>query len=75
MTKLMKQEAQELQDKWIGKKVTLRDESGKSFTGVVTFMGFNRMLPSWGFQVTLNRLPIQHVVPETIELASEFREV
>ncbi len=75
MTKLNDKQLGELREKWLNKKVNLLDEAGNKHVGVVDFIGYNRMLPSWGFQVTLSRTPVQHVIVDSIKLASDRREV
>lgn len=66
--KISDEEIKRLSDEFLGKRVDVRDERGVRHTGTLDFVGYNRFLPEWGFQVTLSRTPHDHVVPESIEL-------
>jgi hypothetical protein len=52
----------------MGKRISVETEKGEKWVGTCQFLGYNDYLPSWGFQVTLDRTPVQHVKPKTIRL-------
>jgi len=62
------EQIQQLNNKFLGKKVILRTETGKRHVGTAEFIGINRFIPEWGLQFTLSRTPIDHVDPRTVEL-------
>lgn len=63
MDKLSIEELQKLRDKYLGKKVLY-----EGIGGICNFIGYNQFIPSWGLQITINRMPIQHVDPAKIQL-------
>ena len=64
--RLNEQQVQKLKDKFMGKRVSFLDKKGERFIGQCEFIGYNDFLPSWEFQITINRMPVSHVRPETI---------
>ena len=64
--RLNKQEVLKLREQFMGKRISFLDQKGERFIGQCEFMGYNIFLPSWEFQVTINRMPVSHVRPETI---------
>ena len=65
----------ELQDKYLGKKVEIpyRHPMGvgsdkPTVAGICTFIGHNTHLPSWGIQITIDRLPIPNIDISTIKI-------
>jgi hypothetical protein len=66
--KISKQEIKRLNDEFLGKRVDARDERGETHVGVLDFVGYNKFLPEWGFQVTLDRTPHDRIIPESIKL-------
>jgi hypothetical protein len=69
--RISEQQVQKMKDAFMGKKITFETVSGDVWVGKCQFIGYNQHLPSWGFQVTIDRLPCPHVKPETIELVEE----
>lgn len=63
MNRLTTEQEQFYKDKFLGKKVRY-----ESWVGVCQFIGYNINLPSWGFQLTVDRTPIQNVNPTGIVL-------
>jgi len=61
-------------EKFLGKKVVVIDSKGEEWVGRCEFIGFNPYLPSYGFQVTINRTPITNVDPFKVELWSKEAE-
>lgn len=66
-----------LKEQFMGKRIKVKfltgvDKHGKNvFTeivGVCTFIGYNTYLPKFGFQVTVDRLPIRNVEIQNISL-------
>lgn len=65
----MKQEQiEKMKEQFMGKRISFQTEKGEKWVGVCEFLGYNKYLPSWGFQITVDRTPIQHVNPKTIKL-------
>jgi hypothetical protein len=64
---LTESEIQQLRDTFLGKKVEVIGDGGR-YVGVVDFIGYNQFLPSYGFQVTLGRMPVTNVDPKSIKL-------
>ena len=65
----------QLQYKFLGKKIQVPNTHytgfgirGGTISGVCTFIGYNPNFPSWGLQVTINRMPITNVDASTIKL-------
>ena len=65
---LTKQEIEELNAKFLNKRILVIDNTGKTIGGKCTFIGFNSLFPSWGLQVTVGRMPITNVNPKNIKL-------
>jgi len=66
--RLTDQQIKELQDKFLGKKISVPSNKYTGFgmrsdftVGKCKFIGYNPHLPSWGLQVTLDRTPIRNV--------------
>jgi hypothetical protein len=57
-----------LREKFMGKRISFETESGGRWVGTCEFLGYNDFLPSWGFQITIDRTPVQHVKPDSINL-------
>lgn len=72
--KLTDQQIQELQTKFLGKKIsvpyTYNGFGCKSeyIVGVCKFIGHNKHFPEWELQVTIGRMPIQNVDHRKIKL-------
>lgn len=49
-----------LKDLFLGKKISLINNAVK-VVGVCDFIGHNEYFPSWGLQVTIERMPIINV--------------
>ncbi len=64
---------QQLQEQFLGKRIAFKDSKGELFIGDCQFIGYNTFIPEWGFQVTIDRLPVRHVNPSTIKLYEEKR--
>lgn len=72
---------QQLNDKYLGKRISVpwqRKGFGSDIdrvTGICDFIGYNDYFPEWGLQVTINRMPITNVNPETIKLIEDGRKI
>jgi len=70
MTQTISQEAiKELQDKYLGKKISIKDNLNRVWVGECNFIGNNQFFPSWELQVTIDRTPITNVKVKSIRLA------
>ncbi len=67
----------ELQNKFLGKRISVEwvndsenkvIKDGTIVVGVCTSIGPNTLLPSWGLQVTIDRLPVSNVDYKKIRL-------
>lgn len=67
MEKISEDILKEIRLLFIGKKIKLEGDGGKH-VGLCKFIGYNKYLPSWNLQVTLNRTPISNVKLSSIEL-------
>lgn len=75
--RLSKDKLQSLRQKFMGKRVRIKNYKFvygdvSDVVGVVTFLGYNRFFPSWNLQVTVNRLPLQNISLDQIELEEDF---
>lgn len=67
MKRLTDAQISELRDNFLGKKIELKGDGGR-YVGTVDFIGYNENLPTYGFQVTLDRMPVSNVNPNSIKL-------
>lgn len=58
----------ELRDKYLGKRIEVPyshpmkvGSAKETVAGICQYIGINPMFPSWGIQVTIDRLPISNV--------------
>jgi len=66
----------EAQEKFLGKRVTIKDALGKSttlrgefdVTGVLTFLDNHQLFKSWGICATIGRTPMQNINLDNITL-------
>lgn len=63
---IQQEQIEKMREQFMGKRVSVETKKGERWVGTCQFLGHNDYLPSWGFQVTLDRTPIQHVKPKTI---------
>lgn len=68
MKKISKEQIGELKDKFIGKRISVKGDGGR-FVGTCDFLGFS-YFKSWGFQVTIDRMPVSNVKIESIHLVN-----
>jgi len=54
--------------KYIGKYVTYEDEDGKITGGIVDSFGPNKLIPSFGIQIVLDRCPITNINPKKVSI-------
>lgn len=64
---------QKMRSEFMGKRIAFKTMSGDSWVGRCEFLGYNQFLPSWEFQVTIDRMPCSHVNPHTIKLVEETK--
>lgn len=51
------------------KKISFQDDKGEKHIGICDTIGYNRMLPSWGLQITFDdRTPVSNVIFNTIKI-------
>lgn len=55
----------------IGKRVSVKMADKSVVCGVLQFAGNNENFPSWGLQLTIDRMPITNVDVNNIELQAE----
>lgn len=74
MTKLTPQQIKQLQDKFLGKRISVpyngpyKRGNDDIVAGVCEYLNYNPNFPSWGLQVTIGRMPIQNVDHTKIKL-------
>lgn len=56
-----------LEDKFLGKRVMVKTKIGK-IGGVCQFIGNNEYIPSFGLQITVDRMPITNIKIQDITL-------
>jgi hypothetical protein len=56
-----------LEDKFLGKRVMVKTKHGK-IGGICNFIGNNEYVPSFGLQITVDRMPITNVEIKDISL-------
>lgn len=59
-----------MRDKFIGKRISVIGDSGK-IIGNCELLGYNEFFPSWGFQVTIDRMPISNVKINSVHLVED----
>lgn len=64
----------QMQQEFLGKRISVMTESNEKWIGTCQFIGYNENFPSFGFQVTLNRMPIRHVNPNSIKILPELKD-
>lgn len=67
MERIDKNQIEIVRNKFIGKKIEFKNESGERFVGVCQYLDYNPNFPTWGLQVTVDRLPVPHVKFNTIK--------
>ena len=65
---MTQEQIDKMREQFMGKRISFKTEDGKDWVGKCEFLGYNSFLPSWKFQVTINRTPVSHVKPETIKI-------
>lgn len=65
---IQQEQIEKMREQFMGKRISVETEKGEIWVGTCQFLGYNTYLPSWGFQITLDRTPISHVKPESIKL-------
>jgi len=66
--KMVSQELIEQMNKqFLGKRISVEGDVGV-VSGTCQFMGYNLTFPSWGFQVTVDRMPVTNVKLKSIKL-------
>jgi hypothetical protein len=73
--RLTEQQVQKLKDRFMGKRISFETDSGEKWTGTCQFLGYNPYLPSWEFQITVDRTPCSHVNPDTIKLVEQRKPI
>ena len=72
--KLTPQQIKELQDKFLGKRISVpykgpyKKSNGERIGGICEYLDYNPWFPTWGLQVTISRMPIQNVDYTEIKL-------
>lgn len=66
MKTLREEQIKELKDKFIGKRISVIGDGGRSI-GTCDFLGYSHF-ESWGFQVTIDRTPVTNVKINSIHL-------
>lgn len=66
--RLSEDRIKQMQDTFLGKRIRFKDQNGNVMIGTCEFIGYNLHIPSWGFQVTVDRTPFQNVNPDTVKL-------
>ena len=56
-----------LEDKFLGKRVMVKTKIGK-IGGICHFIGNNEYIPSFGLQITVDRMPITNIKIQDITL-------
>lgn len=54
----------------LGKRVLVKTKTG-DVGGIMEFLGYNDMFPSWGLQITIGRMPIQNISLSDIKVLDE----
>lgn len=63
-----------MRQEFLGKRISVLTESNERWVGTCQFIGYNENFPSFGFQVTLDRMPIRHVKPSSIKILPELKD-
>jgi hypothetical protein len=73
--KIPESEIQAAREKFIGKKVIIKNATGKTTQhknkdvgGLLSFLGYIEHFPSWGLCATVGGMPVQHIKLEDISL-------
>ena len=65
---IQQEQIDKMRELFMGKRISVETKKGERWVGTCQFLGYNDYLPSWGFQVTLDRTPVQDVKPDSIKL-------
>lgn len=68
MERLSDIEVKDLQTKFIGNKIHVIDGKGERWVGKCDWLGYNENIPSWDFQVTMDRTPLRNVKIDSIKI-------
>jgi hypothetical protein len=74
MTQIPQEIIDQLREQFLGKRIIVHGDGGR-FVGVCNFLGHNEFFPSWGLQVTLDRMPVTNVEIKKIELLPKSRKI
>lgn len=66
---------EKMRNDFMGKRITFQTYNGDRWTGTCQFLGYNPYLPSWDFQITIDRTPCSHVNPDTIKLVEQRKPI
>lgn len=66
---------QKMRSEFMNKRISFETMSGERWVGNCQFLGYNQFLPTWEFQITIDRTPCSHVRPETISLMPEAKKL
>lgn len=66
--RLSEQEISDLQNKFLHKRISVEGGDGQVWIGKCKFLGYNKYLPSWDLQITIDRTPISNVKLSSIKL-------
>ena len=74
--RLSKEVILSMQQDFLGKRISVLTEKNDNemWIGTCQFIGYNENFPSFGFQVTLDRMPIRHVNPNSIRRLPELKD-
>ncbi len=67
MNKLPEDLIEHMREQFVGKKISFEGDGGK-FIGICDSMGYDPYFESWGFQITISRMPVINVRIKSIEL-------
>jgi hypothetical protein len=60
-------EIKRIKKELLGERVCVESSNGETFCGILKFIGYNKFIPSWGIQVTIDRTPLSNINISTIK--------
>ena len=59
-----------MRSNFIGKRISVTNDKN-TVVGICDSLGYNEFFPSWGFQITISRMPVSNVKTNSIHLVED----
>ena len=68
LNKIPEETITDLREQILNKRVKIQLNDGSFLCGICEFFGYNKLLPSYGLQITINRTPVTNINLKNIEI-------